>query len=199
MWYVYMYVLYLSSTCVAFATQSSYTPVEQALVPGYKVIHRLCLVQQKFLSAEHSLAPFYLYGDGEEARTLSFSFSFLVFVPSHLLCSPFCSLSLLVVTQIRGHIAGSSPPLPTTVRALHFYRENSSDLPSSTRVDFYVVGYCLHIKPFLVYIPNISSSTPSALPDSSCLQVEKYKFCGQTFETEKKQTSLKNQGRQLKR
>ena len=59
------------------------------------------------------------------------------------------------------------PPLPTTVRALHFYRENSSDLPSSTRVDFYVVGYCLHIKPFLVYIPNISSSTPSALPDSS--------------------------------
>ena len=70
------------------------------------------------------------------------------------------------------------PPLPTTVRALHFYRENSSDLPSSTRVDFYVVGYCLHIKPFLVYIPNISSSTPSALPDSSCLQVEKYKFCG---------------------
>ena len=29
---------------------------------------------------------------------------------------------LIVVTQIRGHIAGSSPPLPTTVRALHFFR-----------------------------------------------------------------------------
>ena len=39
-------------------------------------------------------------------------------------------LSLLVVTQIRGHIAGSSPPLPTTVRALHFYRENISALSS---------------------------------------------------------------------
>ena len=41
--------------------------------------------------------------------------------------------SLLVVTQIRGHIAGSSL-LPTTVRALHFYREKISALPSSTRV-----------------------------------------------------------------
>ena len=44
-------------------------------------------------------------------------------------------LSLLVVTQIRGYIAGSSPPLPTTVRALHFYREKISVLPSSTRVE----------------------------------------------------------------
>ena len=35
---------------------------------------------------------------------------------------------LIVVTQIRGHIAGSSPPLPTTVRALHFYREKISAL-----------------------------------------------------------------------
>ena len=39
-------------------------------------------------------------------------------------------LSLLVVTQIRGHIAGSSPPLPTTVRALHFYPEKISALSS---------------------------------------------------------------------
>ena len=36
--------------------------------------------------------------------------------------SPFYYISLLLVTQIQGHIAGSSPPLPTTVRALHFYR-----------------------------------------------------------------------------
>ena len=43
------------------------------------------------------------------------------------LSSPFYSLSLLVVTQIRGHIAGSSPPPPTTtVGALHFYREKIS-------------------------------------------------------------------------
>ena len=46
-----------------------------------------------------------------------------------------CSLSLLVVTQIRGHIAGSFPPLPTTVRALHFYHEKISALPSPTRVE----------------------------------------------------------------
>ena len=39
-------------------------------------------------------------------------------------------LSLLVVTQMRGHIAGSFPPLPTAVRALHFYREKISALSS---------------------------------------------------------------------
>ena len=44
-----------------------------------------------------------------------FSSLFSFFFPSHLLSSPFYSLSLLVVTQIRGPIAGSSPPLPTTV------------------------------------------------------------------------------------
>ena len=42
------------------------------------------------------------------------------FFPSHLLSSPFCSLSLLVVIQIRGHTAGCSSPIPTAVRALHF-------------------------------------------------------------------------------
>ena len=53
-----------------------------------------------------------------------------IYFPSHLLSSPFCSLSLLIVTQIRGHIAGSFPPLPATVRALHFYREKISALSS---------------------------------------------------------------------
>ena len=52
--------------------------------------------------------------------------------PSHLLYS-LLFLSLPVVTQIRGPIiAGSSPPspLPTTVRALHFYREKISAFSS---------------------------------------------------------------------
>ena len=53
-----------------------------------------------------------------------------IFFPSHLLSSPFYCPSLLVATQIRGHIAGSSPPLPTTVRALHFFREKISALSS---------------------------------------------------------------------
>ena len=51
--------------------------------------------------------------------------------PSLLLSSPFYSFPLLVATQIRGHVAGSSPPLPTTVRALHSYREKISALSSS--------------------------------------------------------------------
>ena len=55
---------------------------------------------------------------------------FVFFFPSHLLSTPFYSPSLLVVTQIRGHIAGSSPPLLTTVRALHFYREKISAISS---------------------------------------------------------------------
>ena len=41
--------------------------------------------------------------------------SFFFFIPFFYL-RPFYSLSLLVVTQIRGHIAGSSRPQPTTVR-----------------------------------------------------------------------------------
>ena len=49
---------------------------------------------------------------------------------SPLSSSPFYSLSLPVVTQIRGHIAGSFPPLSTTDRALHFYREKISALSS---------------------------------------------------------------------
>ena len=40
------------------------------------------------------------------------------FPPSHPLSSPFSSCSLLAVTQIRRHIAGSSPLL-NTVRASH--------------------------------------------------------------------------------
>ena len=54
---------------------------------------------------------------------------FILF-PSHLFSSPFYSLSLLVVTHIRGHIAGSSLPLPTTVRALHFDCEKIPALSS---------------------------------------------------------------------
>ena len=64
-----------------------------------------------------------------EPASGSFRF-FFSFFPSHSLSSPFYSLSLLVVTQIRGHIAGSFPTLPTTVRALHLYREKISPLSS---------------------------------------------------------------------
>ena len=57
-----------------------------------------------------------------------FLFFFFIFHPIYDLRPSV--LSLLVVTQIRGHIAGSSPP-PTTVHALHFFsREDfSSSFP----------------------------------------------------------------------
>ena len=57
-----------------------------------------------------------------------FFFFFFFPVPFTIYCLRPSVLSLLVVTQIRGRIAGSSPPLPTTVRALHFYREKISAL-----------------------------------------------------------------------
>ena len=57
-------------------------------------------------------------------------YSVYIFIPSIIfaILSPATSL-LIVVTQIRGRIAGSSTPLPpTTVRAWHFYREKTSAL-----------------------------------------------------------------------
>ena len=74
-----------------------------------------------------------LYTSNQVFSCCCFCFCFCWgFFPSHLLSSPFHSLSLPVVTQIGGHIAGSSSPLPTInrVRALHFYREKLSALSS---------------------------------------------------------------------
>ena len=54
----------------------------------------------------------------------------VVSIPAMILALLF-SLTLLVSSQIRGHINSRlSSPLPTTVRALHFYREKIS-APSS--------------------------------------------------------------------
>ena len=55
------------------------------------------------------------------------------FFLSHLLSSSLL-FSIQVVTQIRGHIAGSSP-LPTTVHDLHFNREIFIPLLPLTRVE----------------------------------------------------------------
>ena len=88
----------------------------------------------------HSMSTFYVLREVKswraayrphkrKAAVLLYSF---LFFSSHLLSSPFYSPSLLVVTQIRGHILNSRlfSPLPTTVRALHFYREKISALSS---------------------------------------------------------------------
>ena len=56
---------------------------------------------------------------------------FLFFFPILFIIFRLFSLSLLVITQLRGHIAGSSPPSPLrTVRALHSYRAKISALSS---------------------------------------------------------------------
>ena len=48
---------------------------------------------------------------------------YFIFYSIYYLRPSFLSPSyLIVVTQIRGHMAGSSPPLPTAVRSLRFYR-----------------------------------------------------------------------------
>ena len=49
---------------------------------------------------------------------------------SHLLSSPFCYLSFLVVTQIWGHIAGSPILSPLRLVTCMFYREKTSALYS---------------------------------------------------------------------
>ena len=58
-----------------------------------------------------------------------YNIMYLFFIPFILFALLF-SLFLQVVTQIRGHTAGSSPPLPTTVRALHFHHDEISAVSS---------------------------------------------------------------------
>ena len=81
----------------------------------------------------------------EETRTSSVSqgtasADFLFFFSSHLLSSPFFSLPPVVVaTQIRGHIAGSSPPSPLRFMPCIFVaRRLQPFLPLSTRVELRV-------------------------------------------------------------
>ena len=60
-----------------------------------------------------------------------------LFFPSHLLSSPLRSCSLVVVTQIRSHITGSSPPSPLLryVPIIFIPRRIQHFLPSSARVE----------------------------------------------------------------
>ena len=60
---------------------------------------------------------------------LFFSIPFIIFA---LVVLPPLSV---VVTLIRGHVVGSSPLSPTTVRALHFCREKDSALSSPVDPD----------------------------------------------------------------
>ena len=69
---------------------------------------------------------------------------------------PSFSLSLLFVTQIRGHLADSSPPLRTTVRALHCYRKNMS------YALVYVVPGTNMLLAYLILVPGMPEWTHAA-------------------------------------
>ena len=68
-----------------------------------------------------------------------FAMRFFLSVFPHLIFALFFLSFLLqidVVSQIRGHKAGPSPLSPLrAVLALHFYRENTAALPSSTPME----------------------------------------------------------------
>ena len=82
---------------------------------------------------ESSRKPFPLFAQESIGLYLcTHAIFYSVLLPSHLLPSLFFSLSLLVVTQIRGHIA-SFPPPPLhhgSCLGRHFYRENISAISS---------------------------------------------------------------------
>ena len=68
----------------------------------------------------------------------------------------FLSLLLIVITQIRGHIAGSSAPLPTTVVAFIFMARRLQSLHlSSTRVESRILTTgALRSRPFYIFTIN---------------------------------------------
>ena len=91
---------------------------------GIRVIHKLYMCVCK--KGTPLGLSFFLYLPG------IYSFHPLLIIFALL----FYSLSLLVVTQIRGHIAGSSPPTPLRfVPCIFIGRRFQLFLPSSTRID----------------------------------------------------------------
>ena len=69
-------------------------------------------------------------------QPVAISVYFSLLFPFHVLYSPFLSCSLLAVTQIRGHIVGSSPPSPLLYMPCIFIaRRVRQLLPSSIRVE----------------------------------------------------------------
>ena len=94
----------------------------RALCTRHKVFHVSCHASRSYYTRTwHDITCIML--------VLRIYDTFVFFFHPIYLSSPFYSSSLLVVTQIRGHI-GSSCPLPTTVRAFQFYREKISALSS---------------------------------------------------------------------
>ena len=101
-------------------------------------------------------------------RALAFFLLFSISIPFSLLSSPFYALSLLVATQIRGHIAGSSPPSPLRfVPSIFIARRFQLFLPSSTRVELCLptlgaLSSCLLLFICTAQLRNINSIIISA-------------------------------------
>ena len=81
----------------------------------------------EWISSKVWFQPFPKFG------TICAGVHYTFFFPSRLISAPFFSLYLLVVTQIRGHIAGSPPPYPLRfVPCTFIARRLQPFLPSST-------------------------------------------------------------------
>ena len=76
----------------------------------------------------------FLFTDYDRLLNPIYFFSFFFFSPSQLFSSPSCSSSLPLVTQIRGHRAGTVPSLTTVHAFIFMARIVQVFLPSSTRV-----------------------------------------------------------------
>ena len=114
------------------ATESFYCSVQHPVVdPAF------CFKSRDGIVALLNSAGELLYRCTTDTSVRSLQPYFLFFFfSSHLLSSPFFSLSLLVVTQIRGHIAGSSPSSPLRfVPFIFIARRLQPFFPSSTRVE----------------------------------------------------------------
>ena len=140
-------------TCLHFLSRIGFS------IPTARRFHRMLLTHALALSADHffsrkspyeyvhsviiELVKLILVGTrityqatGDACIFFFFFFPIPFVFPMPLLISPFYSLSLLVVTQIRGHIAGSSPPYPLRfVPCIFIARRFQLFLPSSTRVE----------------------------------------------------------------
>ena len=100
------------------------------------------------------------------------------FFPSHLLYSHSFSLSLLVVTQIRGHNAGYSPSPLRFVPCIFIAGRLQPFLPSPTRVD--LVGGCYIKQPNCCHTlhNNAKSCTTGVQHDTACTAAIKHEALG---------------------
>ena len=130
------------------------------------------------LSASQADRPHFGFGSSSGITTKRLTCMYFSFT-SHLLCSPFVFLSFLVVTQIRSHIKGSSPPLMGPVYhhyvTLSLSVRHAIDLSLKKWVDtnpnleFNAYVRCIRNMPYLDHYPIQTTTTLALFHQSSPL------------------------------